>query len=214
MVLRGAGGLRRPMFLNKRWGWIAFIVLAAAHPCLGRSTATNSEPPARYEWEYLSGVLWNVGGSATPLTYAVVPQILSLKIPPIFARPWKGGTLVLRSRFSLLVEPIAIGPEDVYLGLAAAGEFEWHHPNNRYELFFASGGGFGWMNSKGYEIVGAQGQDFNLNWLIHAGMRIRTSTNWRLSLGAYFQHISNRGMNDINPGLNSLGPTLAISRRF
>ena len=70
------------------------------------------------------------------------------------------------------------------------------------------------MNSKGYEIAGAQGQDFNLNWLIHVGIRYRTSANWRTSLGVYFQHISNRGMDDINPGLNSLGPTLAVSKRF
>jgi hypothetical protein len=84
----------------------------------------------------------------------------------------------------------------------------------RFELFFASGGGFGWMDSKGYEIAGGQGQDFNLNWLIHAGVRYRASSGWRYSAGVYFQHISNRGMDDINPGLNSLGPTLALSRRF
>jgi lipid A 3-O-deacylase len=113
-----------------------------------------------------------------------------------------------------LLEPIVVGPESVYVGLASAGEVEWHHPSNRFEMFFASGGGFGWMNSKGYEVVGGQGQDFNLNWLIHAGVRYRTSSGWRCSMGVYFQHISNRGMNDINPGLNSLGPTVALSRRF
>ena len=121
---------------------------------------------------------------------------------------------MLRSRFSLLLEPIVVGPEKFYLGLAAAGELEWRHPSNRFEAFFASGGGFGWMDSKGYEIAGGQGQDFNLNWLVHTGIRYRTKSGWRWSAGAYFQHISNRGMNKINPGLNSLGPTLAVSRRF
>jgi len=214
MVFSGTRSLRHPMFLNTRLICLAGICLVAAGSSIAQTTPSESGTAGRYEWEYLTGVLWNVGGSATPLTYVVLPQILSLKIPPIFARPWKGGTLVLRSRFSLLVEPFTVGPEDGYLGVAAAGEFEWHHPDDRIEVFFASGGGVGWMNSKGYEIEGAQGQDFNLNWLIHAGIRYRTSANWRTSLGVYFQHISNRGMDDINPGLNSLGPTLAVSRRF
>jgi lipid A 3-O-deacylase len=70
------------------------------------------------------------------------------------------------------------------------------------------------MNSKGYEIIGGQGQDFNLNWLIHVGARYQIASGWRCSAGIYFQHISNRGMDKINPGLNSLGPTLSLSRRF
>jgi|SRR5688572_5972826 hypothetical protein len=168
----------------------------------------------RYEWEVMTGVLWKVGGGATPLSYALLPQIVSLKIPPLLTRSWAGGTMVLRSRFSFLLEPIITGPETVYLGVAAAGELEWHHPTNGLELFFASGGGFGWMDSRGYEIAGAQGQDFNLNWLIHSGVRYRTASGWRWSAGVYFQHISNRGMDAINPGLNALGPTLGLSRRF
>jgi lipid A 3-O-deacylase len=70
------------------------------------------------------------------------------------------------------------------------------------------------MDSKGYEVPGGQGQDFNLNWLIHAGVRFRTAHAWWASLGLYFQHISNRGLNKINPGLNALGPTLGLSRKF
>jgi hypothetical protein len=168
----------------------------------------------RYEWEVMTGVLWKVGGAATPLSYVVLPQIVSLKIPPFAQRQWAGGTLVLRSRFSLLLEPIVVGPESVYLGVAAAGEIEWRHPSSGWEAFFASGGGFGWMDSKGYEVTGGQGQDFNLNWLIHTGMRYRTTSGWRCSVGVYYQHISNRGMDAINPGLDALGPTVALSRRF
>jgi hypothetical protein len=158
--------------------------------------------------------LWKVGDGATPLPYVVVPQIISLKIPPITERPWAGGTLVLRSRFSLLLEPIVRGPEHYYVGLAAAGELEWRSPAEWFTGFFASGGGFGWMDSKGYQIAGGQGQDFNLNWLIHSGVRYRTRRDWIWSLGLYFQHISNKGMDKVNPGLNALGPTLGLSRRF
>lgn len=168
--------------------------------------------PLRYEWDYTTGVLWDVGGGATPLSYMIVPQIFSLKIPPIFERPWRGGTFLMRSRISLLFEPIVRGPENHYLGVAAAGELEWR--SGRFTAFFSSGGGFGWMDSKGYEIPGGQGQDFNLNWLIHVGARYRASDLWTWSLGLYFQHISNRGMDKVNPGLNSLGPTLGVARRF
>lgn len=171
-------------------------------------------PNLRYELEFTTGIFWKVGGGATPLSYTLLPQIISLKIPPINSRPFAGGTLVMRSRFSLLLEPIIKGPENYYVGLAAAGEIEWRDSSQRLTVFFASGGGFGWMNSKGYQIAGAQGQDFNLNWLIHSGVRYRTSEDSQLSLGLYFQHISNKGMDKVNPGLNALGPTVSWSRLF
>ncbi len=169
-------------------------------------------PPLRFELDYTTGVFWHVGGGATPLSYTLVPQILSVKFPPNFEKPWHGGTLLLRSRVSLLLEPIVKGPEDYYVGFAAAGELEWR--SGRFSAFFASGGGFGWMDSKGYELPGGQGQDFNFNWLIHIGARYHVDQQWTASLGLYFQHISNRGMDKVNPGMNALGPTLGISRRF
>jgi hypothetical protein len=45
-------------------------------------------------------------------------------------------------------------------------------------------------------------------------VRYRTSEDWQWSLGLYFQHISNKGLNKVNPGLNALGPTLSLSRLF
>jgi hypothetical protein len=169
--------------------------------------------PSR-ELEVTTGVLWKVGGGATPLSYTVMPLIVSLRISPVSERAFASGTLVFRSRLSLLVEPILHGPEHSYLGVAAAGELEWRGRSGRFSSFFASGGGFGWLDSKGYEIPGGQGQDFNLNWLVHTGVRYRTRANWVYSVGAYFQHISNRGMDKVNPGLNALGPTFGIAKRF
>ena len=184
----------------------------------GRLVAADMAPEAidrpRYELEAMTAVLWKVGGGATPLTYLLLPQIISLRIPPINVRPLAGGTLVFRSRFSLLLEPIVRGPEHFFIGTAAVGELEWWHATNRFSCFFGAGGGFGWMDSEGHEVAGGQGQDFNFDWMAHAGMRYRTREGWQWSLGAYFQHISNRGMNKINPGLNAVGPSLGLSRRF
>lgn len=198
--------------------WACAAIVAVTGILFSHSARAADEvaftPNLRYELDLTTGIFWKVGGGATPLSYTLLPQILTLKIPPISSRPWLGGTLVMRSRFSLLVESIVRGPEHSYLGLTAAGELEWRDPSQRFTAFFAAGGGFGWMDSKGYEIPGGQGQDFNLNWMIHSGVRYRTSEEWQISLGLYFQHISNRGMDKVNPGLNALGPTFSVSRFF
>lgn len=195
--------------------WAVGLILGSLWLTAPAPAQTTLPPPAtRWEIDFTTGVLWKVGGSATPLSYTLVPQIISFKIPPITERPFGGGTLMMRSRFSLLLESIVRGPERSYLGLAAAGELEWRENSGRLAAFFAAGGGFGWMNSKGYEVPGGQGQDFNLNWLLHAGVRYRLRAQWVWSLGLYFQHISNRGMDKVNPGLNALGPTLGLAKRF
>jgi hypothetical protein len=194
----------------------ACVLIAAAtlHGEEAQVSPVAFTPNLRYELDYSTGVFWKVGGGATPLSYTLLPQIITLKIPPINARPFAGGTLVMRSRFSLLLEKIIRGPESYFVGLAAAGEIEWRSRDERFTAFFASGGGFGWLDSRGYEIPGGQGQDFNFNWLIHSGVRYRPSEDWQVSLGLYFQHISNKGLNKVNPGLNALGPTLGISKLF
>ncbi|MEO5960387.1 MAG: acyloxyacyl hydrolase [Opitutaceae bacterium] len=200
----------------KAWklGFLAFCIAGVAMAQTGGTDPVFPTLSPRYEWEVTRGVLWSVGGGATPLDYVLLAQIVSLKIPAIGERPLAGGTLVYRSRFNLLIEPIVRGPEHYYLGVAAAGEVAWQNRSGRFMGFFTSGGGFGWMDSKGYQVPGGQGQDFNLNWLAHAGVRYRTPRAWIWSLGLYFQHVSNRGMDKVNPGLNALGPTLSLARRF
>ena len=63
------------------------------------------------------------------------------------------------------------------------------------------------MDSHGYAIASAQGQDFNFTWFMHGGVRYRLTDRVSASLGLYFQHISNGGMDPVNPGVD------AISRR-
>ena len=84
----------------------------------------------------------------------------------------------------MVLEPIVRGPEHSYLGVAAAGEVEWRSASERFTGFFPSGGGFGWMDSKGCAAPGGQGQDFNLNGLIYDA-RLRRAHDWRLSLGLF-----------------------------
>ena len=193
------------------------VVLAL---CLSTSSdaaetrALAADPLDRWEVDFETGVLWKVGGGATPLDYVVMPQILSLKTPAVAQWAFFGGDLVMRSRFSLLIEPIVKGPESHYIGASASGILEWWDQARTRSLFFSSGGGLGGMDSKGYEVKGAQGQDLNFNWFIYSGARFRGGERWTASVGVYFQHISNTGLDEVNPGLNSLGPMLSVGWDF
>ena len=174
------------------------------------------DPLDHWEFSFESAGLWRVGGNGSQLGYVILPQILTLKSPTGFHLGHiGGGDLVLRNRFSLLLEPIVRGgAEDYYFGASASGSIEWWNQPRTFSLFFAAGGGVGWMNSKGYEIEDAQGQDFNFNWFMYAGARYMVWQQVSLSLGLMYQHISNQGNDDINPGIDALGPVLGVTWHF
>jgi hypothetical protein len=185
-------------------------VVAGAAP-----SAAPYDPVRHWEVDYESGILWRVTGDATPLTYVVQPQILSVKSPLVGdIRPFFGGDLVMRNRFSLLAEPIDIGPEHHFFGITASGIMEWWDKKRTRSLFFSGGGGIGWLDSKGHEIKGAQGEDFNFTWFLYPGVRFLFRNRLSASAGVYFQHVSNRYLNRINPGLNAVGPMLSIGWHF
>jgi len=173
------------------------------------------DPVQHWELDYESGILWRFTGSATPLSYTVLPQLLTVKSPLVgTVRPFFGGDLVIRNRFSLLMEPIIVGPEHHFVGGSASGILEWWDRQRTRCLFFSSGGGIGWLDSKGHQVKGGQGEDFNLNWFAYGGARIALKKGLSASAGVYFQHISNRYMNPVNPGLNAVGPMLSLGWHF
>lgn len=193
--------------------WLcAGLALAVCAVCRAQQVATVDDPTKDWEVAYESGLIWRFTGSATPLTYTVAPQLITVISPLIgSARPFLGGDLVFRNRFSLLVEPIVNGPEHHFFGVAGSGLAEWWDHDRTYCLFFAAGGGVGWLDSRGYEIPGAQGEHFNFNWLAYPGFRVRLSNTLSASAGLYFQHISNHGLNKVNPGLNAAGPMISLA---
>jgi lipid A 3-O-deacylase len=181
----------------------------------GAAPAVPYDPVQHWEIDYESGILWRFSGDATPLSYTVMPQMLTVKSPLVGTiRPFFGGDLVIRNRFSLLGEPITAGPEHHFFGGAASGIMEWWDKARTRSLFFAAGGGIGWLDSKGHQVKGGQGEDFNLNWLAYTGVRLLTRRRMSASAGIYFQHISNRNMNPVNPGLNAVGPMLSVGWHF
>jgi len=186
---------------------------AAAVP--GPAPVAVYDPTQHWEVDYETGVLWRFSGDATPLTYTFLPQMITVKSPLVGdIRPFFGGDLVIRNRFSLLGEPISDGPEHHFLGVTASGILEWWDRARTRCLFFAAGGGVGWLDSKGQEIKGAQGEDFNLTWLAYSGFRYLFRNRMSVSVGPYFQHISNHHMNHINPGVNAVGPVTSLGWHF
>lgn len=174
----------------------------------------SGDPVERWEFAYESGALWRVGGGGSPLDYIILPQLLTWRTPAVLQRRIGGRDLVMRSRFSVLLEPFVKGPENHFVGGSASGLLEWWDVARTQALFFSSGGGVGLMDSKGYDVVGAQGQDFNFNWFVYAGGRFQRGEACSVSFGVYFQHISNTGLDKINPGLNALGPMFTYSWHY
>lgn len=209
--------------MRKRVLLVCLLTLAGRPTTFAEAMTGAAIPPAplaydpvqHWEFDFESGVLWHVTGTATRLDYVEQPQIFTVKTPLVGdIRPLAGGDLVMRSRFSLLVEPIVEGPEHHYIGFSASGILEWWDRPRTRALFFSSGGGFGGLDSKGYEIAGAQGEDFNFNWFVYAGGRLRQWRKMTASAGVYFQHISNGHLNKVNPGVNALGPMLSLGWHF
>lgn len=175
-----------------------------------RSTASG---PDIWEWTLESGYLWNVGHN-TAIDYEIVPTQLTARSPVVW-KWWEnedGAQLVVRHRFSALFESITSGPEDYYLGLAAAPSIEYWFPSHRTSAFFSIGGGLGMTNSSGGEE--GMGQDLTFNWFSQLGLRHQLTENVALLGGLYFIHHSNLGLTDPNPGIDALGFTLGCGWKF
>ena len=187
---------------------------------LGLLSATLAGEPARpvqpdpassWSVDFETGSLWRVSNN-TFLDYVVLPQIISLRTPAHFRFNFGRGELTLRSRFSLLAEAVASGPESVYLGFSASPSLEYWFPGRTTSLYASIGGGFGTVDST--DVPGGQGQDFTLNWFASAGVRHYLKPGFAVSAGMMFQHWSNGGATDPNPGLDSLGPVIGASWHF
>lgn len=170
------------------------------------------KPWQQHRFDLEAGYLWKVGGD-TPLNYGMAPVLLTWRSPEVLGLDFANGSrLFVRNRLSLIGQWIETGPENHYFGVMGAPSLEWAAPGGRWSVFAGIGGGAGWIDSQGVE--GGQGQDFTLNWFATAGVARALSDSLELRLGALFQHLSNGGATDPNPGVNSLGFTLGVSWGF
>ncbi len=108
---------------------------------------------------------------------------------------------------------ISQGPESHYIAVAGSPSLEVWDQSGTWGLIGGAGGGFGLIDSRG--VKGGQGQDFTLHWFARAGVERVVSRNGdRLSVGILFQHMSNGGQTDPNPGIDAVGLTLGFSRPY
>jgi lipid A 3-O-deacylase len=159
-----------------------------------------------------SGLLWQIG-TGTPLAYRLVPTQLSWRSKEFFGREFADGSrIVIRHRLTLIGTLVQQGPESHYVGFSGSPSVEWWDKTGRWSLFTGAGGGFGLIDSRG--VTGGQGQDFTLNWFIRGGLEYVIAKNQRLSAGLMYQHLSNGGQTDPNPGIDALGFTLGYGWAF
>jgi hypothetical protein len=158
-----------------------------------------------------NGLLWQVGVN-TPLSYRLVPTQLSLRSREMFGCPLGSGHLTVRNRFTLLGTWVQQGPESHYIALNASPSVEWWDRTGTFSTYGGAGGGFGWLDSQGTN--GSQGQDFTFNWFARAGVEYIGAHRIRWTAGILFQHMSNGGQTNPNPGIDALGFTLGWTWSF
>jgi lipid A 3-O-deacylase len=159
-----------------------------------------------------SGVLWEIG-TGTPFAYRLVPTQLSWRSADFLRHGFTdGSSIVIRHRLTLIGTWVENGPEHHYLGVAGSPSLEWWDRSGSWSVFGGVGGGFGVIDSQG--VKGGQGQDFTLNWFMRGGIEHITSRRTHLSAGIMYQHMSNGGMTNPNPGIDALGFTLGYAWKF
>jgi hypothetical protein len=183
-----------------------FLVVGLAGVVAVRAVAggeITARPQTSGAWSIESGVLWEVG-SSTPFAYRMIQTQVSWKSAggPSFEFN-HGSRLVMRHRFTLLGSVVQGGPESRSVAIVASPSLEWRNRSESWSLFTGAGGGAGLIDSRG--VKGGQGQDFTLNWFVRGGVEHAVARNLRLSAGLMFQHLSNGGQTNPNPGINVLG---------
>ena len=177
--------------------------------------AADEQPLKPWETGALNvetGVLWEVG-SLTPISYRLVPTQLAWRSKQFLGHVFADESrLIVRHRLALIGTWVQSGPESHYVGVSGSPSIEWWNKEGTWSLFGGSGGGFGLIDSRG--VRGGQGQDFTFNWFIRAGVEHVTAKNVRLSAGLMYQHLSNGGQTEPNPGIDALGFTLGYSWAF
>lgn len=145
--------------------------------------------------------------------YVLVPTMLSWRSKEMFGYTFDNGSrLLLRHRFTLIAQAFVEGPESVYGGFSASPSLEYWEPEAKWSIFAGAGGGLGWLDHQ--DVPGAFGQSLTLNWFGRLGVSFNVTETMEFRMAAMFQHMSNGGMTDPNPGLDALGGTVGLTWRF
>jgi len=167
--------------------------------------------PHRIEFALETGYLF--GAINPPTDYQIGALFLTERIRwgVIRSDSWLRG--YHQFYISAIAEPIFKGIENYYFGFNVGFRYNFVQPHSRFIPYFSGGVGAGGIDSHP-EVPGAQGQDFTFNILSAAGISYIVNDDWKLDVGALYQHLSNRGQTDPNPSLNLFGPQVGVTYSF
>ena len=175
------------------------------------STTTEEFNAQRFEFALESGYLF--GAINPPADYQILTEFVTARIRwgAIRRDNWLRG--YNQFYFSAMAEPILQGIEHHYFGFNLGMRYNFVRPGSRLVPYFSGGVGGGWIDSHP-EIPGGQGQDFTFNILSAAGISYSVTDQWKVNVGALYQHLSNGGQTDPNPSLNLFGPQVGVNYSF
>lgn len=179
--------------------------------------AADEATPAKMPWESAAftletGVLWEVG-TGTPIPYRLVPVQLSWRSARAFGWDLKDGAhLLVRHRLTFITDWVQHGPESLYVAVSGSPSIEWWNPAGTWALTGGAGGGLGLIDSRA--VKGAQGQDFTFNWFMRGGIEHVVTENVNFNAGIMYQHMSNGGQTEPNPGIDALGFLVGFSWKY
>lgn len=175
------------------------------------SIATDEFNPHRIEFALETGYLF--GAINPPTDYKIGTLFLTERIRwgVIRSDSWLRG--YHQFYITAIAEPIFKGIENHYFGFNVGFRYNFVQPNSRFVPYISGGVGAGGIDSHP-EVPGGQGQDFTFNILSAAGVSYIVNDNWKVDVGALYQHFSNRGQTDPNPSLNLFGPQVGVSYSF
>lgn len=167
--------------------------------------------PARIEFALETGYMF--GAINPPTDYQVGALFLTGRIRwgVIRSDSWLRG--YHQFYISGIAEPIFKGIENHYFGFNVGFRYNFVQPHCRVVPYISGGVGAGGIDSHP-NVPGGQGQDFTFNILSAAGISYIVNDQWKLDVGALYQHLSNGGQTDPNPSLNLFGPQVGITYSF
>jgi lipid A 3-O-deacylase len=190
--------------------WIKFVLLGSLFSVAAlKAEVAEGQPWQASAWGVETGMLWQFGVS-TPFDYRMLQTQLSWRSSEFVGRELEDGSrLTVRHRITLIATAVQGGPESHYIAFSGSPSLEWWNRRGTWSVFTGAGGGFGLIDSRG--VRGGQGQDFTLNWFARSGIEHVASRHLRLSAAIMFQHLSNGGQTNPNPGIDVVGLLIGCS---
>ena len=166
-----------------------------------------------FVWDFLVSSPYTIW----PLHYTMVPNLIGVR--------WQTGDVkgpsILRGNwdwtFSGSYTDIPRGPETRYFAFDYGIRRNFVQRRWRVVPYFEMRGGIGDINSKGWEITYAQGQDLTFTYMMGSGARYNFNPRWSVTAGLNYMHVSNFYLSEPKNedyGINVYGPMFGINMRL